>query len=61
VAADESVMKNIGYLLLDEALGEYDVETRVGTIEFRIGRPKQKIPNIQELAAEFDKFGPGKR
>jgi hypothetical protein len=61
VAADESVMKNIGYLLLDEALGEYDVETRVGAIEFRIGRPKHKIPNIQDLAAEFDKFGSGKR
>jgi hypothetical protein len=61
VAADESVMKNIGYLLLDEALGEYDVETRVGTIEFRVGHPKHKIPNIQELAAEFDKFGSGRK
>ena len=26
-------IKQIGYLLLDEALGEYDVETRVGLIK----------------------------
>jgi hypothetical protein len=31
---DDSVpLKSIGYLLLDEALGEYDVETRLGLIK----------------------------
>jgi len=30
---DNLAMKSIGYLLLDEALGEYDVETRLGLIE----------------------------
>ncbi len=30
---DNLALKSIGYLLLDEALGEYDVETRLGLIE----------------------------
>ena len=29
---DDAAMKQIGYLLLDETLGEYDVETRLGLI-----------------------------
>lgn len=29
-----SIYGNIGYLLLDESLGEYDVETKLGFIEF---------------------------
>jgi hypothetical protein len=30
---DDVVFQQIGYLLLDEALGEYDVETRLGLIQ----------------------------
>lgn len=30
---DEFAFKQIGYLILDEALGEYDVETRLGLIK----------------------------
>lgn len=30
----EHLYEQIGYLLLDNALGEHDVETRIGTIEF---------------------------
>jgi hypothetical protein len=30
---DDVALKQIGYLLLDEALGEYDVETRLGLIK----------------------------
>ena len=30
-----NIYGNLGYLFLDEALGEYDVETKLGFIEFR--------------------------
>jgi hypothetical protein len=51
-----SVWGQIGYLFLDEALGEYDVETHVGAIvfsnreseHFRHARP------LSELPAQFD-------
>ena len=31
---EDHIWAQIGYLLLDEALGEYDVETKVGPIKF---------------------------
>ena len=31
-SAEDAVWKQIGYLLLDEALGEFDVETRLGPL-----------------------------
>ncbi|CAN5169664.1 hypothetical protein BH11PSE14_BH11PSE14_11510 [soil metagenome] len=49
------------YLLLDEALGEYDVETKVGYVEFRpmpAQAPKGCV-SMAELATAFDGFRPG--
>lgn len=46
----------VGYLFLDEALGEYDVETNVGFIEV-LGHDSKYFDGafpIQELAADFD-------
>jgi hypothetical protein len=46
----------IGYLFLDEALGEYDVETKVGFIEM-MGHDSKYFDGaspIQELADHFD-------
>jgi hypothetical protein len=34
-AASDATLKQAGYLLLDNALGEYDVETKIGPIEWR--------------------------
>lgn len=55
---EENTYANIGYLFLDEALGEYDVEMKVGFIEiyskesahFKGSRP------ITELPDHFDEF-----
>jgi len=51
-------LKQIGYLLLDEALGEYDVETRLGLIkmlspETRTTEDRYSLP---ELPALFDEL-----
>jgi hypothetical protein len=46
------------YLLLDEALGEFDVETKVGFIQFKPlpkAVPTDTIP-LSELAGAFDRF-----
>ena len=50
--------KSIGYLLLDESLGEYDVETRVGLIRmFPIDAPHQfERHPLPKLAEMFDKL-----
>jgi hypothetical protein len=51
-------LKQIGYLLLDETLGEYDVETRLGLIKmFSTGENinTQRYP-LSDLAAQFDKL-----
>lgn len=49
---------NIGYLFLDEALGEYDVETKVGFIEFRSRESElfQGAHPLSELAESFDEY-----
>lgn len=46
----------IGYLLLDEALGEYDVETHVGAIVFfnRISKYFEHARPLSELPSHFD-------
>jgi hypothetical protein len=50
------VLGEIGYLLLDEALGEYDVEMKLGLIKFF--RPEEETPGprfpLCDLAAHFD-------
>ena len=62
----DTTLKQIGYLMLDEALGEYDVETRIGPIEFL---PRESADSalrypISELTRHFDQLasslaGPG--
>lgn len=45
-----------GYLLLDDALGEYDMETKVSFVEFKpLGgeTPAHSVP-VSDLAAAFD-------
>ena len=52
----DSRLKQIGYLLLDEALGEYDVETRVGLIEMlppEAPAEGRRYP-LAELPKQFD-------
>ncbi len=53
-----SIYGNIGYLFLDEVLGEYDIETKVGFIEFH-GRESKyyegSLP-LRELANSFDDY-----
>jgi hypothetical protein len=51
-------LKQIGYLLLDEALGEYDVETRLGLIEMlpmSAGKDEDRHP-LPDLPAMFDRL-----
>lgn len=52
----EDLYGNIGYLFLDEALGEYDVETKVGFIEVHNRQSKQYegAKPLSELASDFD-------
>lgn len=57
---EKKTFAQIGYLFLDEALGEYAVETRVGFVEFH-GRDSKYFPQshpLRELPAHFDEhFG----
>jgi hypothetical protein len=47
----------IAFLLLDQALGEYDVETRVGFIEVKAPSPgPAQVRSLQELPKAFDDF-----
>jgi hypothetical protein len=55
-SADDHELGQIGYLFLDEALGEYDVEMKVGLIEMfppEAGTPGPRYP-LKELPAHFD-------
>lgn len=49
---------SIGFLYLDNCLGEYDVETKVGFVQFKRADEPTKLSKqpISELAATFDKF-----
>ena len=55
---DDVDLKQIGYLMLDEALGEYDVETRLGLIKMLspVAVTEGKRYPLPELAAHFDKL-----
>lgn len=52
----------MGYLLLDEALGEYAVETHVGFIEFHSTESKyfSKSSPLPELPQHFDEYFRGR-
>lgn len=55
---DDIVFKQIGYLMLDDALGEYDVETRVGLIEMlpaEMPTDGARYP-LSELPVLFDRL-----
>lgn len=55
---DHGIYSNIGFLFLDEALGEYDIETKVGFIEFHNRESKYyegALP-LKELADAFDDY-----
>jgi hypothetical protein len=58
VKPDDARYKQIGYLLLDEALGEFDVETRLGLIEMLAPRDSVAIEAdrypLSELPHLFD-------
>ena len=57
-SAQRNLFGQAGFLILDEALGEYDMETRVGAIDF-LGRDSQYYAQsrpLAELPAAFDKF-----
>jgi hypothetical protein len=56
--AEKTLFGQIGYLFLDEALGEFAVEMRVGFIEFQT-RDSKHFKNafpLDELPAQFDEF-----
>lgn len=54
--SERNFFGNVGYLLLDEALGEYTVETQVGFIEFADRNSKYFDAGLSlpELASQFD-------
>ncbi len=55
---EKSTYRQIGYLFLDEALGEYAVESQVGFIEFQAASSEyfsQSRP-LKELPAQFDEY-----
>jgi hypothetical protein len=55
---DDADLKQIGYLLLDETLGEYDVESRLGLIKMlspASQKEGERYP-LAELAARFDEL-----
>lgn len=50
---DRKTLLSVGYLSLDQRLGEYDVATGFAWIGFATGRPVDALP-ITQLAADFD-------
>jgi hypothetical protein len=60
---EDPLFKNFGYLFLDETLGEYDVEMRVGAVVFDSTNSKyadRSFP-FSELATRFDEYFAAKR
>jgi hypothetical protein len=49
---------SLGFILLDHALGEYDVVTKVGFIEFKANSEPSKLKKLPftELPSTFDRF-----
>lgn len=54
--AEKGLYGQIGYLFLDEALGEYDMETKVGLIELqsKVSKYFEGAHPLSELAEHFD-------
>jgi hypothetical protein len=55
---DRTRYAGVAYLMLDHALGEYDVETKVGFIEFKPGDAVTKLKKqpFKGLVRSFDEF-----
>jgi hypothetical protein len=55
---EKAVWKQLGYLLLDEALGEYDVEARLGPIEMLAtdAQTEWERRPLAELPSAFDQM-----
>ena len=55
---EEEVFRQLSYLLLDEALGEYAVETQVGFIELlpRESEYFSRALPLADLSADFDRY-----
>ena len=49
---------NLGYLFLDEALGEYDVETKLSFIEFhsKTSAHYERAKPLKQLTVQFDDY-----
>ena len=52
-AMDEDAASNVGFLVLDQQLGEYDVATGLKWIEFRQGKPSD-AKSIIHLSDDFE-------
>lgn len=59
VDLDEHARGMVGFLMLDMTLGEYDVGTALGSIEFREGRAPVGAKRLTELSHEVDAVRPG--
>jgi hypothetical protein len=56
---NERKYTSIAYLMLDQALGEYDVETKVGFIQVKASVPNAtKTYSLAQLPKEFDAYIP---
>ncbi len=55
---EHDIYGNLGYLFLDEAMGEYDVETKLGFIEFhnKSSEHFNGARKIKELAVQVDEY-----
>lgn len=56
--AEHNVFGQAGFLLLDNVLGEYDIETRVGAIDFQSPDSQHfaRSKPLSELAEHFDQY-----
>jgi hypothetical protein len=56
--SNEECMKHIAFLMLDQTIGEFDVETKVGFIEVRPieAAGEYKKHKLAALADVFDRF-----
>ena len=56
--AEREKYAGVGFLLLDQSLGEYDVETKVGFVEFKPSSTKSNLVKqpFPALAESFDRF-----
>ncbi|MFC5461165.1 hypothetical protein [Massilia niabensis] len=56
-ASEHTPYATIGYLFLDQTLGEFDVETRVGAIQFQAPSGSDTMAvSLHELPAAFDAY-----